>query len=195
MKRDDTPVLSPGGRSLGHVYNRAVTTNLQLADPLPSVGLRATDGYLLNLRSFVTKQPSLHLFFGAPTLSAAARRKGMSAIEAIVTGHERLREAGIAVVGISADSEEQQAEFAKKLELPFLLMSDERRSAIELLGIETVATGKNVNVAKPIAIAVDVDGFVRAVLDPVDPDTLVDTAIRALSEPIPAATEDAPATQ
>jgi peroxiredoxin Q/BCP len=192
MDRDDTP-RGPVGRSIGRVYNRLVTTNLQVADPLPSVGLRATDGYLLNLRSFVTKQASLHLFFGAPTLSAAARRRGMKAIEAIAAGYERLHEAGIAVVGISADSEEQQAEFAKKLELPFLLMSDERRSAIELLGIETVASGKNVNVAKPVAIAVDVDGNVRAILDPVDPDTLVDSAIRALSEPIPAATEDAPA--
>jgi peroxiredoxin len=167
--------------------------NLQVADPLPSVGLRATDGYLLNLRSFVTKQPSLHLFFGAPTLSAPARRRGMKAIEALVTGHERLREAGIAVVAVSADSEEQQAAFAKKIELPFLLMSDERRSAIELLGIETVASGQNVNVAKPVAIAVDVDGYVRGIFDPVDPETLVDAAIRALSEPIPAATEDAPA--
>jgi peroxiredoxin len=117
----------------------------------------------------------------------------MQAIEAVVKGYERLREAGIAVVAISADSEEQQTEFAKGHELPFLLMSDERRSAIELLGIETVASGKNVNVAKPIAIAVDVDGFVRAILDPIDPDTLVDSAIRALSVPIPAATEDAPA--
>jgi peroxiredoxin len=167
--------------------------NLQVADPLPSVGLRATDGYLLNLRSFVTKQPSLHLFFGAPTLSATARRRGMKAIEALVTGHERLREAGIAVVAVSADSEEQQAAFAKKIELPFLLMSDERRSAIELLGIETVASGQNVNVAKPVAIAVDVDGYVRGIFDPVDPETLVDAAIRAVSEPIPAATEDAPA--
>jgi peroxiredoxin len=167
--------------------------NLQVADALPSVGLRATDGYLLNLRSFVTKQPSLHLFFGAPTLSAAARRKGMKAIEALVTGHDRLREAGIAVVAISADSEEQQAEFTKKNELPFLLMSDERRSAIELLGIETVASGQNVNVAKPVAIAVDVDGYVRGIFDPVDPETLVDATIRALSEPIPTATEDAPA--
>ena len=37
-------------------------------DALPSVGLRATDGYLLNLRSFVTKQPAVLLFFGAPTM-------------------------------------------------------------------------------------------------------------------------------
>jgi thioredoxin-dependent peroxiredoxin len=170
-----------------------VTTTLKVGDPLPSVGLRATDGYLLNLRSFVTKQPALLLFFGAPTLTGAARRRGMNAIEALVGGHRRLREAGIAVAGISTDSEEQQGEFVKAGNLPFLLLSDERRSAVELLGIDTVANGENVNVAKPVAIAVDRDGIVSAILDPAEPDTLVDAAMRALSEPIPAAAEDASA--
>jgi peroxiredoxin len=168
-----------------------VTTKLKVGDPLPSVGLRATDGYLLNLRSFVTKQPALLLFFGAPTLTGAARRRGMKAIEALVAGHRRLREAGIAVAGISTDSEQQQVEFAQANDLPFLLLSDERRSAVELLGIETVANGENVNVAKPVAVAVDRDGIVRAIFDPVEPDLLVAAAIAALSEPIPAATEDA----
>ena len=170
-----------------------MTTNLKVGDPLPSVGLRATDGYLLNLRSFVTKQPALLLFFGAPTLSGAAKRRGTKAIEALAAGHRRLREAGIAVAGVSTDSEEQQTEFARANDLPFLLLSDERRSAVELLGIETVADGANVNVTRPLAVAVDRDGIVRAVLDPAEPDTLVDAAMRALSEPIPAATEDASA--
>jgi len=168
-----------------------MSTTLQVGDPLPSVGLRATDGYLLNLRSFVTKQPALLLFFGAPTMARAARRRGLKAIEALVAGHRRLREAGIAVAGISADSVQQQREFVEAQSVPFLLLSDERRSALELLGIETVADGSNVNVAKPVAIALDADGIVRAIVDPIDPDTLVDAAMRALSEPIPAATEDA----
>ena len=184
---------SPRPAATGRRYNSAMSTRLKAGDALPSVGLRATDGYLLNLRSFVTKQPALLLFFGAPTLTAAARRRGLKAVEALKAGHRRLREAGIAVAGISTDSEQQQTEFATSQQLPFLLLSDERRSAVELLGIDTVADGKNVNVAKPVAIAVDRDGMVRAILDPVDPDKLVDAAMRALSEPIPAATEDASA--
>lgn len=170
-----------------------MSTRLNVGDPLPSVGLRATDGYLLNLRSFVTKQPALLLFFGAPTLSGAARTRGLKAVEALKAGHARLREAGIAVAGISTDSEQQQADFVASQELPFLLLSDERRSAVELLGIETTGDGGNVNVARPVAIAVDRDGVVPAIIDPVVPDTLVDAAMRALSEPIPAATEDASA--
>ena len=170
-----------------------MTTKLKVGDPLPSVGLRATDGYLLNLRSFVTKQPAVLLFFGAPTLTGAARRRGMKAIEALVAGHRRLRDAGIAVAGVSTDSEEQQTEFASANDLPFLLLSDERRSAVELLGIETAAAGENVNVTKPVAIAVDRDGNVRGIFDPVEPDLMVAAGIAALSEPIPAATEDASA--
>ena len=168
-----------------------MTLKLAVGDPLPSVGLRATDGYLLNLRTFVTKQPAVILFFGAPTLSGAARRRGLKAIEAFTKGHERLHQAGIAVVGVSCDSEEQQATFVEEQKLPFLLLSDERRSAVEVLGIETVADGENVNVVQPVALAVDRDGIVLAILARVDPDTLVDQAIQALSEPIPAAAEDA----
>jgi thioredoxin-dependent peroxiredoxin len=169
-----------------------MSLKLAVGDALPSVGLRATDGYLLNLRSFVTKQPVLFLFFGAPTLSGAGRRRGTKAVEALAAGYERLREAEIAIAGVSTDSEEQQTGFAAKHDLPFLLFSDERRSAVGLLGIETQADGANVNVARPLALAVDREGIIRAVIDPVEPEALVDQAVRALSEPIPASAEDAP---
>ena len=168
-----------------------MSLKLAVGDPLPSVGLRATDGYLLNLRSFVTRQPAVILFFGAPTLSGAARRRGLKAVEALTNGYQRLHEAGIAVVGVSCDSVEQQAEFAAQHKLPFLLLSDERRSAVEVVGVPTVADGENVNVVHPVALAVDRDGIVRAIIERVDPDTLVDQVIQSLSEPIPAAAEDA----
>ncbi len=168
-----------------------MSMKLATGDPIPSVGLRATDGYLLNLRSWVTKQPAVILFFGAPTLAGAARRKGQKAIEALAAGYDRLREAGIAVAAVSTDSEQQQTDFATSQKLPFLLYSDERRSAVEMLGIETAANGDNVNVAQPVAIAVDRDGIIRAVIERVEPDALVDPLMRALSEPIPAAAEDA----
>ena len=168
-----------------------MSLKVKVGDALPSVGLRATDGYLLNLRSWVTKQPAVLLFFGAPTLAGAARRKGQKAIEALAAGYDRLREAGIAVAAVSTDSEQQQTDFATSQKLPFLLYSDERRSAVEMVGIETLAKGDNVNVAQPVAIAVDRDGIIRAVIERVEPDALVDQLMRALSEPIPAAAEDA----
>jgi len=168
-----------------------MSLRLTVGDQLPSVGLRATDGYLLNLRSHVTKQAAVLLFFAGPTLAGAARRKGMKAIEALVAGHDRLREAGIAVAAISCDSEQQQSEFATEQSLPFLLLSDERRSAVEMLGIETTTSGENVNVAHPVALAVDREGAIRAAIEDLEPDSFVDEVIGALSEPIPSAAEDA----
>lgn len=167
-----------------------MSLKLTVGDQLPSVGLRATDGYLLNLRSHVTRQPVALLFFGAPSLAGAGRRKGVKAIEALAAGHDRLREAGIAVAAISCDSEQQQTDFVAEHSLPFLLLSDERRSAVEMLGIPTTADGGNVNVSQPVVLAADRDGQLRAVIERVEPDSLVDQVMAALSEPIPAATED-----
>lgn len=163
-----------------------MSTALTSGDALPSVGLRATDGFLLNLRSWVTKQPVLLLFFGAPTLKGAGRRRGLKAIEALTNGYDRLREAGITVAAVSTDSEEQQTAFVAEHELPFLLLSDERRTAVGLLGVDTVADGENVNIVRPVALAIDRDGTIREVIDPVEPEGLVDRVMRALSEPIPA---------
>jgi thioredoxin-dependent peroxiredoxin len=169
-----------------------MSLKVDVGDALPSVGLRATDGYLLNLRSFVTKQPAVLVFFAAPTATGAAKRRGTKTVEAMVAGHERLREAGIAMAGITTDSEQQQAAFAAKQELPFLLLSDERLSAVNVLGVDTAAVGANVNVARPTALVVDTEGFLRVILDPVEPEALVDLAIRTLAEPLPAVAGDAP---
>ena len=161
-----------------------MTLRIREGEQLPSVGLRATDGYLLNLRSFVTKRPVVILFFGAATMQGAAAERGLACIRALAAGQRRLEEAGIAAVAVSCDSERQQAEFVAAHDLPILLMSDERRTAAEILGLPMTSEGDNHNVARPVMLAVDRDGAVRSVFDDVEPQLLIDQAIAALSEPI-----------
>jgi peroxiredoxin Q/BCP len=162
---------------------------VRAGDQIPSIGLRASDGYLLNLRSFVTKQPVAFLFFGAATMQGAARRTGHKVSEALAEGYERLREAGIAVVGVSCDSAEQQTEYIAEHKLPYLLFSDERRSAVDILGIPTVNAGDNYNVAAPVVLAVDMDGVIRAVLEKPIPEIVVESIMRAFAEPLPTPVE------
>ena len=50
-----------------------MSLKLAVGDPLPSVGLRATDGYLLNLRSFVTKQPAVIAVLRGPIAERCRR--------------------------------------------------------------------------------------------------------------------------
>ena len=58
---------------------------------------------------------------------------------------------------VTTDSEAQQAAYVKELQLPYLLYCDERRTAVELLGIPTRNERGNVN-AEPTAFAVSIDG-------------------------------------
>ena len=158
---------------------------VKVGDQMPSVGLRATDGYLLNLRSFVTKQPACFFFFGAPTLGGAERQAGDALARAFAAGHTRLREANVALVGVTCDNETQQTGYVASHRLPYLLFSDERRTAAELLGIPVMVQGDNYNAGR-VVFLVDTDGALKLVLEDPDPATVIDDVLAAVTATPPA---------
>ena len=160
----------------------AAGLKVKIGDPMPSVGMRATDGYLLNLRSLVGKQPLIVLFFGGPSLKGAARERGDALAVALKEAHARLLKAGVAVVAVTTDSERQQAVYAAELGLPYLLFCDERRIAVELLGIPTSSDRGNVN-AEPTAFAVSVNGTILDIVEQAAPKGLVARLLEAIFPP------------
>jgi peroxiredoxin Q/BCP len=155
---------------------------VKIGDQIPSVGLRATDGYLLNLRSLVEKQPVILLFFGGPTLKGAARERGDALAEALKEAYPRLTRQGVTIMGVTTDNEEQQAAYVKALELPYLLFSDERRIAVSQLGIPTSEVRGNVN-AEPTAFAIGVDGTILDIVEQAAPKGLVARLLEAIFPP------------
>lgn len=153
-----------------------------IGDQMPSVGLRATDGYLLNLRTFVGKQPSIVVFFAGPSLSGAARAAGDELATALRDAYGRLKKAGVGLVAVTTDSELQQAAYVEKLDLPYLLYCDERRTATILLGVPTRSDRGNVN-AEPTAFAVGVDGTVLDVVEKAQPRGLIARLLEAITPP------------
>jgi peroxiredoxin len=151
-----------------------------VGQPMPSVGLRASDGYLLNLRSFVQRQPAVFLFFAAPTASGGQQRRGTRVAESLAGGARRLAKAGVAVVGVTCDSEEQQKTWIGERAFPYLLFSDERRSATELLGIPLTHQGANYNVERPVILVVGRDGIIDAVIHDPEPEYVVDIVLAAV---------------
>ncbi len=162
----------------------AATAGLKvtIGHPVPSVGLRATDGYLLNLRSLVGKQPMILLFFGGPTLRGAARERGDTLADALKDAHARLQKQGVAVIGVTTDNEEQQAAYVAQLDLPYLLFSDERRIAVSQLGVSTTEVRGNVN-AEPTAFAVGIDGTILDIVEQAAPKGLVARLLEAIFPP------------
>jgi peroxiredoxin len=160
----------------------AAGMRIEIGDQIPSVGLRATDGYLLNLRTFVGKQPAILVFFGGPSLRGRQREEGDELARSLAAAQPRLERAGIALVGITTDSEAQQKRYAEELDLPFLLFCDERRTAVSLLGVPTHEERRNVN-ARPTALAVGMDGTVLDVVEHVEPRGLIARLIEAIDPP------------
>lgn len=160
----------------------AAGLKVKIGDPIPSVGQRATDGYLLNLRSLVGKQPLILLFFGGPSLTGTARERGDALAVTLKDAHARLEKIGVAVVGVTTDSERQQAEYAAELGLPYLLFCDERRIAVELLGIPTTNQRGNIN-AEPTAFAVGIDGTILDIVEQAAPKGLVARLLEAIFPP------------
>ncbi|MEX0626778.1 MAG: redoxin domain-containing protein [Chloroflexota bacterium] len=155
---------------------------VKIGDQIPSVGLRATDGYLLNLRSLVGKQPVILLFFGGPTLKGAARERGDALAEALKEAHPRLARQGVTVIGVTTGNEQQQAAYVKELDLPYLLFSDERLIAVSHLGIRTTEVRGTVN-AEPTAFAVGVDGTILDIVEQATPKGLVARLLEAIFPP------------
>ena len=162
----------------------ATSAGLRVAvgDQMPSVGLRATDGFLLNLRTFVGKSPTIVVFFAGPSLKGARRAPGDLMAKALADAYPRLERAGIGLIAVTTDSERQQAEYVAELELPYLLYCDERRTAVELLGIPTRNERGNVN-AEPTAFAVSTDGAVLDVVPRAEPRGLVARLLEAINPP------------
>jgi peroxiredoxin len=160
----------------------ATEIKADVGEQMPSVGLRATDGYLLNLRTHVGKRPSIVVFFGGPSLSGAARRAGDELALALRDAFPRLERAGIGLVAVTTDSERQQAEYVAQLELPYLLFCDERRTAAAQLGIATRSTRGNIN-AEPTAFAVAVDGTILDVVEKAQPRGLIARLLEAINPP------------
>jgi peroxiredoxin len=162
----------------------AATSGLgvQIGDQMPSVGLRATDGYLLNLRSFVGKRPAIVVFFGGPSLKGAARERGDALALALKDAYPRLERNGVGLIAVTTDSEAQQAAYVQELELPYLLFCDERRIAVDLLGVPTSSSRGNVN-AEPTAFAVGIDGSILDVVEQATPKGLVARLLEAIFPP------------
>ena len=155
---------------------------VKIGDPIPSIGQRATDGYLLNLRSLVGKRPMILVFFGGPTLKGAARERGDAIADALKEAHPRLKKQDVELIGVTTDNEQQQTSYVAELSLPYLLFSDERRIAVDVLGIATTSDRGNIN-AEPTAFAISKDGIILDIVENAAPKGLVARLLEAIFPP------------
>ena len=145
---------------------------------LPAVALRSTGGGEVDLAAAAAAAQRLVLYVYPRTgVPGEPLPDGWDAIPgargctpqscAFRDHHAELRDAGADVLGLSAQTAEEQAEFAAREHIPFALLSDSQLALARELGLPTFEAG-GMRLYKRITLIVE-DGAIAKVFYPVFP--------------------------
>ena len=140
---------------------------LKVGDKAPDFSLKDKDGNTVALSDFLGKRVVIYFY---PKDNTPGCTRQACAFAANLTEFEKR---GITVIGISKDSIASHQKFAEKYNLPFILLSDPDRVAIEAFGVwqEKKMAGKvGMGVVRTTYI-IDEEGIITAVMPKVKPDT------------------------
>ena len=149
---------------------------LQIGDRAPNFTLKDKDGRDVSLSDFLGKRVVIY-FYPKDNTPGCTRQAC-----AFAAAYEQFRTRDVVVIGISRDSVASHVRFAEKYDLPFILLSDPDRVAIEAYGVwqEKKQCGKvSMGIVRSTFI-VDEQGVLSAVMPGVKPDTNASDVLAAL---------------
>ena len=140
---------------------------LQIGQKAPDFTLPDKDGNLITLSSFLGKKVVLY-FYPKDNTPGCTRQAC-----AFAGAYSAFNDKNVVVIGVSRDSVASHAKFAQKYSLPFILISDTERVAIEAYGVwqEKVMCGKRGMGVVRTTFIIDEQGNIQAVMPKVKPDT------------------------
>ena len=145
---------------------------LAVGEEVPDVAAPAQDGALVRLRELGGKPLIVYFYPKDDTPGCTIEAKGIRDEYAELNGRAR-------VFGVSADSLESHQAFAKKYELPFLLLEDTNHALSRAFGVPLNAAGR----AKRVTFVIDEKGKVRNVFADVNPEGHAAQLLEALKSP------------
>ena len=133
----------------------------------PEFTLSDKDGNAVSLSDFLGKKVVLY-FYPKDNTPGCSRQAC-----AFAGAYEAFKSKDVAVIGVSKDSVASHQRFAEKYGLPFVLLSDPERKAIEAYGVwqEKKNYGKVSFGVVRTTFIIDENGLIAAVLPKVKPDT------------------------
>ena len=150
---------------------------LQIGMQAPDFTLSDKDGNPVTLSAFRGKKVVLY-FYPKDNTPGCTRQACAFAAQ-----YEAFQSADIEVIGISKDSVASHAKFAEKYDLPFILLADPDRLAIEAYGVwqEKKMAGKLGMGVVRTTFVINEDGVITAVMPKVKPDTNAAEVLAALA--------------
>ena len=105
-------------------------------DTLPDITLNDQDGQPYSISEVKGKQPVV-AFFYPKNFTPGCTKEACSFRDA----YEDFKDLGAAVIGISADSDTSHQKFAKRYNLPFILLADTENKARKLFNVKSKLLG------------------------------------------------------
>ena len=140
---------------------------LETGTQAPGFTLSDKDGKERSLSEFRGKKVIIYFYSRDNTAGCTRQANAFAAL------YDEFKAIGAEVIGISKDSAASHAKFAEKHSLPFVLLSDPERQAIEAFGVwqEKKLYGKvSMGVVRTTFI-LDEDGKILKIMPKVKPDT------------------------
>lgn len=140
---------------------------LEIGMKAPNFTLKDKNGNDVSLSDFLGKRVVLY-FYPKDNTPGCTRQAC-----AFAGAYKQFEAKGVEVIGISKDSVASHVKFAEKYDLPFILLSDPDRVAIEAYGVwqEKKMCGKvSMGVVRTTFI-IDEDGNIEKIMPKVKPDT------------------------
>ena len=150
---------------------------LDIGMKAPDFTLSDQDGHAVSLSDFRGRKVVLY-FYPKDNTPGCTRQAC-----AFAAAYEEFTQKNVTVIGISKDSVASHLKFAEKYSLPFILLSDPDRLAIEAYGVwqEKKMAGKvSMGVVRTTFI-IDEEGVITAVMPKVKPDTNAAEVLEALA--------------
>ncbi len=104
-------------------------------DKIPAVTLKDKEGKEFELQKLVGKP--VVIYFYPKNFTPGCTKEACNFRDS----YQDFQDLGAEVVGISADSEKSHIKFANKLNLPFILLSDENKKARKAFGVQSNLLG------------------------------------------------------
>ena len=149
---------------------------VKIGDKAPDFTLQDQHGNSVSLSDFLGKKTVVY-FYPKDNTPGCTRQAC-----AFAGAFRQFQEKNVTVIGISRDSVASHQKFAEKYSLPFILLADPERNAIEAYGVwqEKKQYGKiSMGIVRTTFI-IDENGYIEKVMPKVKPDTNAEEILLSL---------------